>query len=173
MKVLLLVLAGLVVLVAVLALVGSMLPREHRATRVATFRQSPETLFAVARDFGAHPTWRSEVKAIELLPPQNGIVSYRETSRHGTVTYRVKEERPNQRLVTEIVDDGLPYGGTWTLEFAPAANGGAAVRVTEDGFVKPALFRFLARFVFGYASTMEGYLHALGKKFGEEITPRP
>jgi uncharacterized protein YndB with AHSA1/START domain len=172
MKTLLLILAGLVVLVAVLALIGSLLPRGHRATRAVTLRQPPEKLFAAVRDFTALPTWRSDVKSVELLPSQNGVVSYREVSKHGPITYRVKEERAGQLLVLEIADDGLPYGGTWTFGFVKEASG-ATVRITEDGFVKPPLFRFLARFVFGYASTMEGYLRALGKKFGEDVTPRP
>jgi hypothetical protein len=172
MKTTLLILGVLIVLVALMALIGTLLPREHRATRSATFRQSPETLFATVRDFAALPSWRPELKSVELLPPENGLMRYREVSRHGPVTYRVKEERIGQRLVTEIADDTLPFGGTWTFEFTSGPNGGGTVRITEDGFVKPALFRFLARFVFGYASTMENYLRALGKKFGEDVTPR-
>lgn len=171
MKLALFILGGLVVLVALMAVIGMFVPRQHRVTRNAIFRQPPERLFAAVRDFAALPSWRGEVKSVEMLPPDHGVVRCRETTRHGAVTYRIKEERPGQRLVTEIEDANLPFGGTWTFEFVPAAQGGTTLRITEDGFVKPALFRFLARFVFGYASTMEGYLRALGRKFGEEVTP--
>jgi uncharacterized protein YndB with AHSA1/START domain len=182
MKIALLIVGALIAIVALMALVGALLPREHVATRTATFRQPPEKLFAAARDFAAFPTWRPDVKSVELLPPEGGVVGFREVSRHGPVTYRVKEERVGERLVLEIADEHLPYGGTWTYEFTPAGRAaagemsggravGGSVRITERGFVKPALFRFLARFVFGYTATMEGYLRALGKKFGEEVTP--
>lgn len=48
---------------------------------------------------------------------------------------------------------------------------GALVTVTERGFVRNPIFRFLARFVFGYSSTLDAYLKALGKKFGEDVSP--
>ncbi len=171
MKLFLLLLAALVLLIAIVVLIGALLPRDHVATRAATFRQPPEKLFAVVRDFAALPTWRADVKSVELLPPHDGTVRYREVTRHGPIAYRVKEERVGERLVMEIADDNLPYGGTWTFEFGRTGNG-ATVRITERGFVKPALFRFLARFVFGYTTSLEQYLRALGKKFGEDVTPQ-
>jgi len=75
-------------------------------------------------------------------------------------------------MVTRITDDSLPFGGTWTYEIAPA-DGSATLRITERGFIKPALFRFMTRFFFGYTSTMETYLKNLGKKFGEDVAPTP
>jgi hypothetical protein len=71
-----------------------------------------------------------------------------------------------------IASDDLPFGGTWTYEIA-AAEGGATLRITEDGFVKNAFFRFMSRFIFGHTATIEQYLKDLGKKFGEEVTPQP
>jgi hypothetical protein len=69
--------------------------------------------------------------------------------------------------VARIADDKLPYGGTWTWEIEETPEG-SAVRITENGEIYNPLFRFAARYVFGYSSTMEAYLRALGKKFGEE-----
>lgn len=172
MKLVLLVLAALVLLVVVIALVGAWLPREHVASRTAAYGQPPAVLHAAVRDWAALPAWRSGVKSVELLPPAGGRPRYRETSGHGVITYELIADRPAERLVVRIADDTLPYGGTWTFEFAPAGPGGT-LRITENGFVRPALFRFLARFVFGHASTMETYLRDLGRKFGETVQPRP
>lgn len=172
MKILLLILLALVVLVALIALIGALLPRDHIATRTATYRQTPAALFAAVHDFAAQPSWRSELKTVELLPPRDGATCYREVSRQGAVTYRVREDQPGEKLVVEIADDNLPYGGRWTFAFR-SANGGTELRITEDGFVKNVIFRCLARFVFGYTSTMETYLRDLGKKFGQDITPAP
>jgi len=62
------------------------------------------------------------------------------------------------------------FGGTWTYEVA-AVDGGSQVTITEDGWVANPLFRFLSHTVFGVHGTMDGYLKALGKRFGEAVTP--
>ncbi len=80
-----------------------------------------------------------------------------------------RRERPAAPAGLRIADDSLPYGGTWTFELAPAEGGGTTLTITEDGFVEPAIFRALARFVFGYHATMEGYLAGLGRRFGETV----
>jgi hypothetical protein len=172
MKILLLLLLGLVALVVLVALVGALLPRDHVATRAAVFRQTPAVLFATIRDFAAQPGWRTDIKSIELLPPDHGAVSFRETSRQGAVTYRIVEELSGEKLVLEIADEALPYGGRWIFALRPVASG-TELRITENGFVKNVIFRCLARFVFGYTATMESYLRDLGKKFGEPVTPAP
>jgi uncharacterized protein YndB with AHSA1/START domain len=172
MKWLLLVLAALALLLAVMAIAGALLPRDHVASRAATFLQPPEKLFAALRDFAALPTWRTGLNSVELLPPENGLARYREITKHGPVTYRVRVERPGEQLVLEIADENLPYGGTWTFDFARTATG-TQVRITERGFVKPVLFRFLARYAFGYTTTIEQSLRDLGKKFGETPAIEP
>ena len=172
MKILLGLIFVLVALVAVIAVVGALLPRAHTATRAATYRKPPAELHALLRDVAAAPAWRSDVKSVEVLPPRDGRDYYRETTRHGTVTYRVLEDRPGELRVTEIADLDLPYGGTWTFELAPVPGGGR-LRITERGEVKNVVFRFLARFVFGHTATIETYLRDLGRRLGEETTPQP
>lgn len=166
MKWLLLAGGALALLLVLIALIGALLPREHVATRMATFRQAPAAVFAVVRDFAVLPTWRSGISAVELLPLREGAVCYRENSRHGAVTYVVREERTGERLVIEIADENLPYGGRWIFEFR-ATSHGTELRITEEGFVKNVLFRFLARVVFGHTTTLETYLADLAKKFAE------
>ena len=157
--------AALVSVVALIALVGALLPRRHQATRAADFAGSPASLYAVIRDFAAQPTWRPSLKRVELLPAREGRVCYREESRHGAITYVVLVDRPGEKLVVKIADENLPFGGTWTFLFVPAADG-ARLEITEDGEVKNVIFRFLARFVFGHAKTIDGFLADLGRKVG-------
>lgn len=160
-------LAALVALVALLWLVGSFLPREHRATCRATFRTTPEALFAVLADVDAYPSWRA-VKSVRQVEPIAGKPSFVEESSDGPVRYAIEQSDPPRRLVLRIADDTLPFGGTWTFELAPGADG-TTLSITEDGFVKPALFRVLSRFVFGHHATMEGYFASLARKLGEEV----
>jgi len=78
----------------------------------------------------------------------------------------VIEEHPAEKLVLEIADENLPYGGTWTFAFTPDGSG-TRLQITENGFVKNPVFRFLARFVFGYTGSIESCLRDLKRKFGE------
>jgi hypothetical protein len=74
--------------------------------------------------------------------------------------------------VTKIADPDLPFGGTWTYELTPAPGGGTRLAITERGNVKNVVFRFMSRYVFGYTATLDGFLRALGKKGGEDVTPQ-
>jgi uncharacterized protein YndB with AHSA1/START domain len=164
---------GLVALVAVIALIGSLLPQKHSATRSARFRQPPEALWQVITDRPGQTAWRPEVRIVELLFDRDGHAMWRDVDAHGqAVTFEAVVSEPPHRLVVRIADTGLPFGGTWTYELVPA-DGGSTVTITEDGEIYNPVFRFLARFVFGYTSTMEGYLEALGRKFDEQVTPGP
>jgi hypothetical protein len=173
MKWLLLILAAIAAVILTVCIVGAMLPRKHVASRRVVLRRKPIEVYAVVRDFAALTSWRSDVPRVELLDSREGRVMFREETRHGAVTYCLDEDLPGARLVLRIVDENLPYGGRWTFEFRPTADGATDLRITEDGFVKNVVFRFLAHFVFAYTATMETYLRALGKKFGEEVTPEP
>ena len=160
--------AALVLLAGLVLVVGSLLPREHRATCRATFRASAETLFALLADVDGYPGWR-EVKSVRHVEPIGGKPAFVEETKFGPVRYAIETKEAPRRLVLCIADDSLPYGGTWTFALAPEGNG-TTLSITENGFVKPALFRVLARFVFGYHSSMEQYLASVAKKVGETVT---
>lgn len=169
MKWFLIVAGALALLVVLLMVIGSLLPREHRASCRATFRARAETLFTVLTDVDAYPGWRNGVKSVRRVEPIDGKSAYVEESKHGPVRYAVESSEPPRRLVLRIADDTLPYGGTWTFVLTPD-GGGTALAITEDGFVKPAFFRVLSRFVFGHHATMEEYLANLAQKLGETVT---
>jgi hypothetical protein len=67
--------------------------------------------------------------------------------------------------VTRVADPDQPFGGTWTFDIGPD-SGGARLTITERGEVYNPVFRFIARFVFGYTATIEGYLRSLREKLG-------
>jgi uncharacterized protein YndB with AHSA1/START domain len=172
MKWVLYVVGGLVGLVALVWLIGALLPREHVATRSARYLQPHEAIWKVITDAEAMPQWRTGLTAVKRLPEENGLPGWVETASFGEIPLRVEQMDPPQRLVLRIASDELPFGGTWTYEIA-AVEGGATLRITENGLVKNAFFRFMSRFLFGHTATIEQYLKDLGKKFGEEVTPQP
>jgi hypothetical protein len=172
MKVFIILAMGATALVAVALVIGALLPAQHVAAREIVLRRSPGEVYAVVRDFASAPTWRPELKRIAILEPAEGKPRYREEFKTGAINYEIAEEREPQRLVTRIVDRDLGYFGTWTYEFTGSENGTTRVRITEEGEVPNVLFRFMSRFIFGHTGTMETYLRALGRKFGEEVTPK-
>ncbi len=162
------VLAGLIALVVV---VGLLLPRDHVATVQARIAAPPTSVWAAISDAANYPTWRSDVTKIEMLPAAATGPSWREHSRHGAITMVVDEAQPPRRMVGRIADQGLPFGGKWVYEIEPDGDTGSRVTITERGSVYNPVFRFVSRFLMGHTATLEQYLRALGKHFGNEPTP--
>jgi uncharacterized protein YndB with AHSA1/START domain len=158
---------GLVVLVGMMALIGSMLPARHVVARSILLHRSPQDVYATVRDFGSHPKWRADVKRIEVEASQGGPVYFREEGKHGSVNYELVEDVPAQRMVTRIRDTDLGYSGEWTYLFTPE-NGDTRLTIRENGEVSNVLFRFMSRYFFGQTSTIDAYLTSLAKHFGEE-----
>jgi len=158
------------IIAAVIALIGAALPRGHRVTRQARYRQKPDAIYLV---LAGPVNWRSDIKAYGELPEHNGRKQWWEQDSHGQkINYELVEDNIPWRRVTRIAQEDLPFGGTWTIEISPVPEG-SRVRITEDGEVHNIIFRFMARFVFGYTSTIEGYLRDLGHRFGELTAIEP
>lgn len=156
-------------LILIVVVVGTLLPKEHHATRSARFHQTPEAIWAAMTNYQEFPSWRSNVKRVESFRSSNPLPAWREFDSHnGVLPMQTLESDAPRRLVTQIADPKLPFGGTWTTVIT-AANGESEVRITEDGEVRNPVFRFMSRFVFGLTATMDAYLRDLGKKFGEDV----
>jgi hypothetical protein len=168
MKYVLWILAGLIVAIGLAALAGAMLPLRHHATRRARFRASPDALYAV---LAGPPDWRTGVKSYGIVSDGPGPRRWWEEDSHRQkITFEQVEARPGERLRVRIAQPGLPFGGTWTFDIAPAPDGGSDLRITEDGEIYNVLFRFMARFFFGYNGSIEQYLRDLGAKFAQAVT---
>ena len=163
MKWLLIVPAMLVAIVVVMVLVGLMLPKGHRVTRVARFRESPDVIFAAIT---GPQDWRGVTKT--ELANDGGPRQWREESGRRSITFEEVTSDPPRLYRSRIADKDLPFSGTWTWEIA-ATGDGCTCRITEDGEVSNPAFRFMSRFVFGYAKSAVDYLNALGKKFNETV----
>ena len=161
------IIAGLALLGGIAALIGSKLPKAHVASRSILLRKSPQEVYAVIRDFGSAPRWRSDVTNVEV----EGPTYFREVGKNGTVDYELVEDVRGERMVTRIRNTDLGYSGQWTYLFA-AENGGTRVTIREDGEVSNVLFRFMSRYIFGHTATIESYLTSLAKHFGEEAHPQ-
>ena len=167
MKWILIIGGTLVVLAGLAALIGAMLPLRHHSSRKARYRVSPEALYAV---LAGPPDWRTGVKGFGALPDAGGRKRWWEQDSHGQkITFEMVEDAAPRRLAVRIADRSLPFGGTWTFDIAPS-DGGSELRISEDGEIYNVMFRFMARFMFGYNGSIETYLRDLGVKFGQPVT---
>jgi uncharacterized protein YndB with AHSA1/START domain len=163
------VLGGVAALALLLAILGATRSARHVAIVRADLAGPPEAVFAVISSHADQASWRSDVKSIELLAPQDGRTVFREVGGFGPVTFIVDESVAPRRYVVRILDEHLPYSGTWTWELEPHGRG-TRVTITEAGEVKAFVFRALSVF-FSKTATIETYLKSLGRKLGETVTP--
>ncbi|HXO84909.1 MAG TPA: SRPBCC family protein [Gemmatimonadales bacterium] len=172
MKWVLIVLGAVLGLVALMTLIGAFVPRDHRATSTITLHQAPDSVWKVIRDFGGIPAWWPAIKESVRQPDKDGHEVWRQKMSGWDVPLIVIESTPGRRLVTQIdTSGGGAFGGTWTYELVPDSGGATKISVTEAGWIGNPIFRFLSRFVFGYYGSLDGYLKALGKHFGETVQP--
>ena len=140
MRIALWIVASLIAIVSIIALIGFFLPVGHEAARSAEFNKPPEAVWALIADPNTYSGWwqGADVKTavVESVPPS--------------------------KLVTKIVDE-TQFGGTWTFEIVPTPSG-SRLTITERGEIYNVVFRALAKFVFGYTSTMDSCLQAAQKK---------
>lgn len=165
MKIVFSLFGAIAVVVAVIVVIGFMLPKRHLVSRSALYRVPPEKLYAL---IAGPQDWRPDVRHWEAVA-DSGRELTRETSNHGeTITYEVLERMPPTSLKRRIATKNLPYSGTWTYSLRSAGEI-TTIRITEDGEVVNPVFRFVSRFVLGQTRTMDAYLRSLGKATGGEV----
>jgi hypothetical protein len=168
----LLVAVGIVIgAISLVILIGSFLPEDHVASRKLALSQPPQTVWQVISDFPNTPKWYTGVKSVERLPDRNGHEVWQEEyQRNMKIPMETVEAMAPRRMVRRIADESLPFGGTWEYIITPTTEGGSQLTITERGKVKNPFFRFMSRFVFGHATTIEDYLKALAVKFGQQAS---
>ena len=160
LRILILVVGILVALVLLLIAIGYALPINHVASRETRLSAPPERVFSVLRDVEKFPTWRSDVKSVEVLTTTPAL-RWRERG-DNDITFEMETVEAPGKVVTRIVDKTLPFGGSWTYQLSPD-SGGTRLVITEHGEVYNPLFRFMSRFVFGHTATIERYIDDLGR----------
>lgn len=171
MQWILLIIAGLIALVLLLVIAGMLLPRTHVATSTIELAKPAAEVWAVIRDLGQVPDFWPDIKSSQRLPDREGREAWSQTMKNGFILpLEIDEDRPPNRLVTRIAIEGkAPFGGSWIYEVV-ASGTGSRVSLTEDGFVDNPMFRVVSK-VMGHHATLDSYLRALGKRFGEIVQP--
>lgn len=153
--------ALLLILAGSVYVIGTLLPQNHVATRTVLLDRPAPDVWTAITDVESFPAWRSSVSTVDVLSRQP--LRWREVGSDGTLTFEIAESQPPRRLVSEIVDKDLPFGGRWVYELE-ATDAGTALTITELGEVYNPIFRFVSRFVLGHTATMDAYIEDLRKK---------
>jgi hypothetical protein len=160
------IIGGIGSVITLVSLIGWRLPKAHTAMAVARVPLPPEALYTLLSDVSQYQSWRTELTELHRLPDRNGRPAWIEETRRGRIPfYFERMERP-ALLVTRIADPSLPFGGTWTYQISGAPDGGSDLTITENGEVYNPIFRFMARFVFGYRTTLDAFVGNLEKRVG-------
>ena len=170
MKWVLIIVAVLAGLVAVAAIAGSLLPRNHVASSRITLPQSPDSVWTVVRDPAALVGTWSDLTEARRVDDSSGREVWAEKVSGFDMRFIIEESTPPTRLVTRI--DAAPdavFGGRWVYELAPA-GAGTTITVTEEGWVGNPLFRLMSK-LGGQHGSIDGYLTALGTRFGSKARP--
>jgi ribosome-associated toxin RatA of RatAB toxin-antitoxin module len=157
---------GLIGLVGVVACIGWLLPVGHEASRSEEFSKPPDVVYALVADVKNYPQWWKDTTQVDMLVDEANRTTFRQHTSTGPIVMTVTERVPPSRFVTKIDDPGQPFGGTWTWEIAPTSSGGARLTITERGEIYNPIFRFMARFVFGYTATIDSCLTAMKTRLG-------
>lgn len=164
------VLGAIVGLVLLLVLVGMFLPREHTARATIALAASPERVWAVVSDFAGAARWRPDLESVRFDTASGGPIRFVETSDEGEIPFEVVAQDPPRRQVVRVVDDGLPFGGTWTWELVPLGTG-TGLTLTEHGFTRNPVYRSLGLVFFRPTDSLVRYLGALARVLGEDAEP--
>jgi hypothetical protein len=151
---------GIVVVMIPLVMVaiGWALPKEHVARKSISVRASPADVFTL---ISGPSDWRG----MKYQRLSESPLTWRETETGGdAITYERVETLAPERIVNRIADPKLPFGGSWTYQVKPAAEGTELI-ITENGEVYNPLFRFVSRFIMGHTATLEKYQRDLEAHF--------
>jgi uncharacterized membrane protein len=167
MKLLLRIILSIVGLVALIVLIafadGATMPIDHSVSVTGTVNAPPEKVFSLITDIANGPSWRHEVKSVEVLPKDNTRDVWIEDLGSGekmkflaTTSAPVDSRGTAQRKVETKEKD---YGGTWTYDLSPGPTAGTTtLKITEDGYVNPAIYRFMMAHIFGPTKNLDQYM---------------
>jgi hypothetical protein len=158
------VLSCLILLVGIVALIGFSLPQGHVASRTASINRPPSVVWATVTAVDEFPAWRHAVKQVQVLG--RNPLRWREDGSDGALTLEAIESSEPTRLVTQIADKDLPFGGRWVYQLQPVGRAGerTEITITEHAEIYNPIFRFVSRFFMKPTATIDAYLSDLQKR---------
>ena len=156
---------GIILLLLVLAGVGiyadgARLPYNHSVSVTGVVLAPQAKVFGLITNVAHGADWRPAVKSVTQLEPDNGRDHWVEYLDHGQfMTFLAVRTDPPVRRDVQLDDPHASYGGTWTYELSPGPSPSTTtLRITESGFIKPPVYRFVMAHVFGPTRNLNQYM---------------
>ncbi|HXC94472.1 MAG TPA: SRPBCC family protein [Edaphobacter sp.] len=152
-------LSVVIVLVFFVALyMGSKVPVAHTVSVSDTIPASQAKVWGWITDVQGQPGWRTGLKAVSPLPPENGATCWAEVTSGMTMPLCADVRDAQTRQVVRIADPKLPFGGTWTYVLEPVGENSTKVTITENGTTGPAMWRFVDHYILHEDGEIKQYL---------------
>lgn len=149
-------------LVALVLVVGLMLPEKREFVRTATFRSQPEKVFQIVTDVKNQTSWRRDVQDIVVIDE----ATWTEIPRRGTaITFRTRRKVENQSFEIEIIGPEN-FNGYWVGTFERIPTGTKVVFKEVIAIANPFL-RVVSSLFVDLDKTMDVYMMNLKTKLGE------
>jgi hypothetical protein len=153
MRILVLKVAALVLLVALVALIGWLLPATREGRAEVVISAPPDQILAVIADVEAQPEWRAVGTVTRTAD------GWEEVTARGERISFVAEEMTAARIRLSFSSDA-GYAGEWEARLDPV-EGGTRISVVERATMPSPLGRIIARFMFDPDAFATMYLAAL------------
>jgi hypothetical protein len=160
MKVFIAILLVLVIAGAIVYADGARLPYDHSVSVTGVVDAPQDKVFALITNVAQGSEWRTGVKSVSTLQPENGRDHWVEHLTHGQfMAFLATRTDPPTRREVLLDDPGASYGGTWTYELSPGPSPNTTtLRITETGFIKPPIYRFIMFRIIGPRHNLDQYM---------------
>ena len=155
---------GVLVLAGLIAYAdGATMPVDHTISVTGTVAAPPAKVFALITDIANGAAWRHEVKSVQVLPKDNGRDAWIEDLGAGQkmqfLALTTAPTNPSGHAVRTVETKDPSYGGSWTYDLSPGPSPNTTtLKITEDGYINPPLYRFMMAHIFGPTKNLDQYM---------------
>ena len=140
---------------------GARQPVNHSVSVAGVVNAPQEKVFSLITDVAHGSNWRPAVKSVTVLQKDHDRDHWVEHLDHGQfMTFLATRTDAPVRRDVMLDDPKASYGGTWTYELAPGPRPDTTtLKITETGFIKPPIYRFVMKHVMGMTHNLDQYMH--------------
>jgi len=155
MFIVLYILGGIVLLLAIIYIVGIILPKERVVSIQSDFDVFPELFYRIVID-NTDWQYRTDLKELIIVERNSEMEIWDEVSKNGSIIrFKTKEKIPYS-FYSFTMESNL-FTGYWTADFKENSNGGTTFTATEYVRMKNPFTRALSYLLFDLAKFMEIY----------------
>ena len=166
----LIILGGLIGLIALAFIVGSLLPAHYAGSVTVSIPHAPAAVWAELMSVEKHPIGGRMVRAVQRLPDHHGLACWTEDLGQSIVTVRTVEAEPPSRVVREMNDSVVPMTARAEIRLEPAGAGCTVTgehRITvRHGTWHVPIFRIMLTITGGAKRGVRDYLRRVSRALG-------